>query len=113
MVYTDAWPSRIYDPFPTFKYEGPLRPVYPLSPRREVPKEIGRPDYSETGTLKRELGNTNCNLLPGIPKSEFMEARHQIKVLNAEEIEGMRKACRVSRPVFVPFDSQTYSADYP
>lgn len=38
-----------YDPFKTFKYTGPLRAVYPLSPRRTVPKEIARPDYAETG----------------------------------------------------------------
>jgi hypothetical protein len=38
-----------YDPFKTFEYAGPLKAVYPLSPRRTVPEEIQRPDYSETG----------------------------------------------------------------
>ncbi|KAL0090610.1 methionyl aminopeptidase 1 [Phycomyces blakesleeanus] len=73
-----------YDPFPTFKYAGPLRPVYPLSPRRVVPDSIEKPDYTETG----------------IPKSEFAESRNtSIKVLTPEEIEGVRKACKITREV--------------
>lgn len=68
-----------YDPFSTFEYTGPLRPVYPLSPRRPVPDHIQRPDYAETG----------------IPKSEFSARGNAIRVLNAEEIEGVRKACKV------------------
>ncbi|KAK4520745.1 uncharacterized protein ATC70_006625 [Mucor velutinosus] len=72
-----------YDPFKTFKYTGPLRAVYPLSPRRQVPAEIARPDYSETG----------------ISKSEYMARSSDIKVCNAEEIEGIRKACAITREV--------------
>ncbi|KAL1931404.1 hypothetical protein VTP01DRAFT_9546 [Rhizomucor pusillus] len=72
-----------YDPFSTFKYTGPLRPVYPLSPRRPVPDHIQRPDYAETG----------------IPKSEFSARGNAIRVLNAEEIEGVRKACKITREV--------------
>lgn len=45
-LFTTAAP---YEPFKNFKYSGPLRAVYPLSPRRTVPKEIQRPDYAETG----------------------------------------------------------------
>lgn len=41
-----------YDPFSTFGYTGPLRPVYPLSPRRTVPDHIEKPDYAETGLLE-------------------------------------------------------------
>lgn len=40
-----------YEPFKTFKYAGPLRAVYPLSPRRTVPEDIPRPDYAETGKI--------------------------------------------------------------
>lgn len=34
----------------------------------------------------------NCK---GIPKSEFMAKRSEIRVLNADEIEGIKKACQV------------------
>ncbi|CDS05260.1 hypothetical protein LRAMOSA07789 [Lichtheimia ramosa] len=73
-----------YDPFTTFPYTGKLRAVYPLSPRRAVPEDIRRPDYAESG----------------IPTSEIATRRsNQIKVLNAEEIEGMRKVCKITREV--------------
>jgi hypothetical protein len=38
-----------YNPFPTFDFTGPLRPVYPLSPTRTVPSHIPRPDYADNG----------------------------------------------------------------
>ena len=44
-----------FNPFGTFKFTGTLRPVYPLSPKREVPAHIPRPDYAEDGTMKRVL----------------------------------------------------------
>lgn len=73
-----------FNPFPTFPFTGSLRPVYPLSPRREVPKTIKLPDYAKDG----------------IPHSEqVFTGRHKIKILNQEEIEGMRKACRLGREV--------------
>ena len=43
-----------YNPFPTYPFTGPLRPVYPLSPRRAVPEKIPHPDYSSTGIPKSE-----------------------------------------------------------
>lgn len=76
--------SGHYNPFPTFPFTGSLRPVYPLSPRRAVPAHIKRPDYSEDGN----------------PKSERkLVGRHNITILNAKEIEGMRKVCRMGREV--------------
>lgn len=76
MVYIE-----LYDPFPTFNYTGKLRPVYPLSPRRQVPDSIPKPDYYSTG----------------IPKSEFMNNKSTIiQVHNEEEIKSMREVCRVS-----------------
>jgi hypothetical protein len=33
----------------------------------------------------------------GIPKSEFMARSSEIKVLNPQEIEGVKKACKVKR----------------
>lgn len=44
-----------FNPFGTFKFTGTLRPVYPLSPKREVPPHIPRPDYAEDGTMNRVL----------------------------------------------------------
>ena len=39
---------ELYDPFAGvrgFKYAGAMRAVYPLSPKRQIPKEIRRPNY--------------------------------------------------------------------
>ena len=73
-----------YNPFPAFAYTGPLRPVYPLSPRREVPNRISNPDYAKDG----------------IPRSEqVLVGRNKIAILNDQEQEGMRKVCRLAREV--------------
>jgi methionyl aminopeptidase len=73
-----------FNPFPTFAFTGTLRPVYPLSPRREVPTRIIHPDYAKDG----------------IPRSEqrFI-GRHNITILNAKEQASMRKVCRLAREV--------------
>ncbi|KAI8992540.1 peptidase M24, structural domain-containing protein [Pilobolus umbonatus] len=76
--------SQPYNPFPNYHYTGDLQAIYPLSPRREVPKEIMHPDYAETS----------------IPVSEErVRAKAVIKVLNEEEIKGMREVCRINREV--------------
>ena len=77
--------SGAHDPFPGFPYTGPLRPYYPLSARRKLPESIVRPDYSEDG----------------IPRSEYAagSSLRKISILNKEEIEGMRKVCRLAREV--------------
>ncbi len=73
-----------FNPFPTFNFTGSLRPVYPLSPRRQVPKSIPHPDYSEDG----------------IPKSGRSLVRsNKIEQLDAKAQEGMRKVCRLAREV--------------
>ncbi|KAH9224339.1 peptidase M24, structural domain-containing protein [Leptodontidium sp. 2 PMI_412] len=73
-----------YDPFPTFPYTGPLRPVYPLSERRKVPKTIQHPDYHKDG----------------IPHSEqTFPGRTKIEILDKAGQEGMRKVCRLAREV--------------
>lgn len=71
-----------YNPWPTYNYTGKLRP-YEKEQSREVPEHIARPDYA---------------LHPaGIPLSEqAVKGSGQIKILNDEEIEGMRVACKVS-----------------
>ncbi len=74
----------IYNPFPNFAFTGPLRPVYPLSPRREVPKSIPHPDYAEDG----------------IPKSGRALVRaNKVEQLDAKAQEAMRKVCRLAREV--------------
>lgn len=58
--------------------------MYPLSPRREVPKSVKLPDYAKDG----------------IPRSEQVFVnRHKIAILNEKEQEGMRKVCRLGREV--------------
>ena len=38
--------TQSYDPFPDFKYTGPLRPAYPLAPKSVVPAHIQKPNYA-------------------------------------------------------------------
>ncbi|KAF2666932.1 methionine aminopeptidase 1 [Microthyrium microscopicum] len=76
--------QSLYDPYPTYPYTGPLRAVYPLSPRRKIPDHIVKPDYWETG----------------IPKSEQNYIKkNKITVLNKEQQAAMRKVCRYTREV--------------
>jgi methionyl aminopeptidase len=73
-----------YNPFPTFPYTGSLRPVYPLSAPRTVPKSIPHPDYAENG----------------YPKSErLIVGRNQVRILDKKEQAGMRKVCHLAREV--------------
>jgi len=72
-----------FNPFPTFAYTGALRPVYPLSPKRVVPKSIPHPEWSEDG----------------IPKYRSMPGRAKIEILDEKAQEGMRKVCRLAREV--------------
>lgn len=66
-------------------FTGTLRP-YPQSLKRTVPTHILRPDYGEHPK--------------GIPISEqAVKGTSQIKVLDDEEIEGMRVACKLGREV--------------
>lgn len=74
-----------YNPWPSYNFSGKLRP-YPPGPKRTVPSHIGRPDYADHPT--------------GFPASEHaVKGSGQIKVLDDEEIEGMRVACRLGREV--------------
>lgn len=92
--FNKSWPQHkalhkaqntgLYNPFPTFQFTGPLRPVYPLSERRTVPRSIPHPDYA----------------YDGVPRSErTLAGRTKIQILNKEEQEGMRKVCRLAREV--------------
>jgi methionyl aminopeptidase len=70
------------DPFPYFQYTGTLRPEYPLSPKRNVPVHVEKPDYA----------------LTSIPKSEEAERYNSsIRVLTIEEQGKLRKVCKMER----------------
>lgn len=74
-----------FEPWPFYKFTGKLRP-YKQSPLRTVPNHIGRPDYADHPK--------------GYPLSEqAVKGSSQIKVLDDEEIEGMRVACKLGREV--------------
>lgn len=73
-----------YNPFPDYEYRGTVKPAYPLSPTRAVPEDIKRPDYALNGEPTSELKNDRTN---------------KIRVLNADEIEKMRHACKLGREV--------------
>lgn len=77
--------NAVYNPWPSYSFTGKLRP-FPLSPKREVPESIMRPDYAEHPD--------------GIPLSE-QAVKHSsvIKVLTEEEIEGVRLASKLAREV--------------
>lgn len=89
-----------YNPFPNYPFTGTLRPLYPLSPKRAIPDHIPRPDYAVTGTI-RFLWYTHCSMSILIrflsPGKSLCEAREGnfTRILNAEEIQKMRTACRV------------------
>ncbi|KAF9246547.1 methionine aminopeptidase [Melanogaster broomeanus] len=74
-----------FNPFPNYNFSGTLRPVYPLSPKREVPAHIPRPDYA----LRDD----------GAPISEMRTSGHAPRILSPDEIEKMRTACRLGREV--------------
>lgn len=75
--------TQLYNPFPAYPFTGSVRPVYPLSPRRNVPKAIKHPDWAETG----------------IPKREMRLSRSKWDLLDAKGQEAMRKVCRLAREV--------------
>ncbi|RWA14074.1 hypothetical protein EKO27_g1038 [Xylaria grammica] len=74
--------AGFYNPFPTYPFTGSVRPVYPLSPKRTIPKSIKHPDWSETGI---PVGERRYGI-----KWSFLDAKGQ---------EAMRKVCRLSREV--------------
>ncbi|KAH8204534.1 hypothetical protein TruAng_001308 [Truncatella angustata] len=75
--------TGLFNPFPMFAFTGSVRPVYPLSAKRLVPKSVQHPDWAVTG----------------IPKGENRLHRTKIAILDAEGQEAMRKVCRFAREV--------------
>ncbi|PIO57877.1 putative methionine aminopeptidase, type I, partial [Teladorsagia circumcincta] len=83
-------PDAPYNPWPNYKasflkFTGSLRPAR-VTPRRPVPQSIQRPDYA---------------LHPQGVSFEERQAKknRDVKVLNDEEKEGLRLACRLGREV--------------
>lgn len=74
-----------YNPFPNYSFSGTMRPVYPLSPKREVPAHIPRPDYA----LRKD----------GVPESEMRTMGQPPVILLEDEIKKMRIACKLGREV--------------
>ncbi|KAF5365753.1 hypothetical protein D9758_003305 [Tetrapyrgos nigripes] len=72
-----------YNPFPNYSYTGSIRPMYPLSARRKVPDHIPHPEYAADG----------------YPKAEARATGQAPRILNKEEQEKMRTACRLTREV--------------
>ncbi|KAJ2166905.1 Methionine aminopeptidase 1 [Coemansia sp. RSA 1807] len=78
-------PKGTYNPFPKYPYTGTLRPEYPLTPRRDVPAHIPRPDYAERedgmSMMERSYGNA------------------QMSTVSGTDEETMRKVCILGREV--------------
>jgi methionyl aminopeptidase len=83
-VVSDPDSAGHFNPYPTYPYTGSVKPVYPLSPRRDVPAHIKSPEYADDGNPKAE---------------RKARATSNIAILNAEEQEAMRKVCRLAREV--------------
>lgn len=73
-----------YNPFPSFPFSGPLRPVYPLSETRVVPKSIPHPVWWQDGNPKY---------------SRSPLSRNKIEILDIKGQDAMRKSCRIAREV--------------
>ncbi|KAK7467109.1 Methionine aminopeptidase 1 [Stygiomarasmius scandens] len=72
-----------YNPFPNYEYTGSIRPMYPLSAKRQVPDHIPRPEYAADGK----------------PMAEVRAAGQPPRILTKEEQGKMRTACRLTREV--------------
>lgn len=76
--------SDSYNPWPTFEYTGDLRPHYPLSQRRPIPKHIKLPDYAANGKPILEIKNDRLG---------------KITILGEKDIGKIRKVGRLSREI--------------
>lgn len=67
--------------FNHYRYTGPLR-RFAVTPKREVPDEIEKPDYHKTGQPLSEIKVQTSKVIP---------------VYSDEEIEGVKVACKIGR----------------
>ncbi|KAL9042938.1 MAG: hypothetical protein Q9180_000228 [Flavoplaca navasiana] len=72
-----------YNPFPAYSFTGSVRPVYPLTAKRTIPKSIKLPEWAESG----------------IPIGEKRLNRSKIDILDAKGQNAMRKVCVLAREV--------------
>lgn len=64
-----------------FRYSGPLR-RYKVTPKREIPDHIKKPDYHKSGQPLSEIKVQGSKYIP---------------VYDDKEIEGIRAACVIGR----------------
>lgn len=76
--------TGFYNPFPAFPFSGPLRPVYPLSERRQIPKTIPHPVWWQDGNPRY---------------SRLLTNRSKIETLDITAQAAMRKSCLLAREV--------------
>lgn len=76
--------GKPYNPFPNFQYTGDLRPNYPLTPRKSVPKHIKLPDYAKDGKPYSEIKNDRLGKIP---------------IMSEKDIEKIRKVSKFGREV--------------
>lgn len=76
--------TGFFNPFPTYPFTGSLRPVYPLSEKRVIPKSIPHPEWSETG-------------VPQYPRSVMN--KHKWDFHDEKGVAAMRKVSKLAREV--------------
>lgn len=74
-----------YNPWPDYHFTGKLKP-FPLTSKREVPESILRPDYAD-----HPQGVSLCETT--------LKGTTSIKILDEEEIEGVKLASKLAREV--------------
>ncbi|KAK6461920.1 methionine aminopeptidase [Scheffersomyces coipomensis] len=85
--------SEDYNPFPSFSYTGDLRPHYPLSGRRTIPKHIKLPDYAKTGRPISEIKSDRIGKIPvNTPKN--IEKIKKVAVLSREILDAAAAAVK-------------------
>eukprot|EP00116_Pleurobrachia_bachei_P003211 sb/3463473/ len=80
----NALDNGCYIPYPNYCYSGRLRPSRRNERRTDVPKHIQHPDYWKDGNPLSEIQSRGVG---------------QIRILNEEEIAGMKLAGRLGREV--------------
>ncbi|ORX77518.1 methionine aminopeptidase [Basidiobolus meristosporus CBS 931.73] len=75
------------NPWPGHHYTGKLRPHYPLSPKRELPEHIKRPDYAD-----------KADGAPGYGPGGWASTKIA-PLTDPSDIEKMRTVCRLAREV--------------
>lgn len=73
--------NQPFNPFPNYGYTGSLRPAYPLTPRREVPDSIKKPDYAQDGKPMSEIRNDRTGKITILTEKEQAQIRAVARVL--------------------------------